>query len=377
MAVSPISPPDSPMSDSSESSKQNGQDDEALSSLLLLLRSNQTKDHSEGSGIVEASEDTRNKKDSGSRNSTVKQYSVEELRGYFHLPIVEVAKQLGICTTLLKKICRKSKIKRWPYRQIRSITKSVQSLEMASLNDSLLDSERARYREQITLLQNTLDLLIQDPNTPVASQIMLEGIQGIGDIGDLGDELSRHKPKTDVAAVLAAAAATASFEGSESISKKKKQQAAEELQKQQEDEHAAAESNTTPMVIGVTTSGHAIVTQNGKLKLKFHPPVQLAPLERRKMRSQKKLVPLIEPDICNYVHIDFLPRALLRLKVDKLDATLQDVQQHMSVELVSSASSNGDQGISVIPERTQVDMSRQFQVLSPAATSIPLEATQF
>ena len=64
------------------------------------------------------------------------------------------------------KVCRKLKIKKWPYRQIRSITKSVQSLEMASLNDALLEAERARYREQITLLQNTLDLLIQDPNTP-------------------------------------------------------------------------------------------------------------------------------------------------------------------------------------------------------------------
>ena len=153
-------------SDSSTSSKHNGQDDEALSSLLLLLRSNQSKDRTEAS-IVNSSvrdEEATEKKDVGLRG--LKQYSVEDLRAYFHLPIVEVAKQLGICTTLLKKICRKCKIKRWPYRQIRSITKSVQSLEMASLNDSLLNSERARYREQINLLQNTLDLLIQDPNTP-------------------------------------------------------------------------------------------------------------------------------------------------------------------------------------------------------------------
>lgn len=142
-----------------------GQDDEALSSLLLLLRSNQTKDQPE-SAAAEEQDDGRGKQKDSLRNASIKQYTIEELRRYFHLPIVEVAKQLGICTTLLKKVCRKLKIKKWPYRQIRSITKSVQSLEMASLNEALLEPEKARYREQITLLQNTLDLLIQDPNTP-------------------------------------------------------------------------------------------------------------------------------------------------------------------------------------------------------------------
>ena len=147
------------------SQPQHGQDDEALSSLLLLLRSNQTKDQPDSS-MVDPSEESRGKPKDSFRNANIKQYTIEELRRYFHLPIVEVAKQLGICTTLLKKVCRKLKIKKWPYRQIRSITKSVQSLEMASLNDALLESERARYKEQITILQNTLDLLIQDPNAP-------------------------------------------------------------------------------------------------------------------------------------------------------------------------------------------------------------------
>jgi hypothetical protein len=91
---------------------------------------------------------------------------MDDLRRYFHLPIVEVARQLGICTTLLKKVCRRMRIQRWPYRQIRSITKSVQSLEMACLNEGLLESERAKFHDQIKVLQNTLDLLIQDPNTP-------------------------------------------------------------------------------------------------------------------------------------------------------------------------------------------------------------------
>lgn len=144
--------------------------------------------------------------------------------------------------------------------------------------------------------------------------------------------LLMHKPKTDVAAVLAAAAATANFETSESTNKRRKQ-AAEEL-KQQEEEIAAAEAKSAPMMIGTTMAGHAFVTQNGKQRMKFIPPIYLASLERRKLRSQKKLVPLIEPDICNYIQIDFLPRTLLRLEGDKLDITLQEIQQH---QLSSSA----------------------------------------
>ena len=150
--------------------------------------------------------------------------------------------------------------------------------------------------------------------------------------------LMQHKPKTDVAAVLAAAAATANFETSESTNKRRKQ-AAEEL-KQQEEEIAAAAASSAPMMIGATVTGHAVVTQNGKQRVKFVPPIYLAPLERRKMRSQKKLVPLIEPDICNYIHIDFLPRTLLRLDGDKLDVTLQEVQHRMAEQHPSDSQSH-------------------------------------
>ena len=92
---------------------------------------------------------------------------MEDLRKYFHLPIVEVARQLGTCTTALKKICRKNNISKWPYRQIRSITKSIQSLEMASLNDTLSEELRIQYRQQIVTLQNAIDDLIKDPNSIV------------------------------------------------------------------------------------------------------------------------------------------------------------------------------------------------------------------
>lgn len=164
-----------------------GQDDEALSSLLLLLKSNQSKQekaHIEcllnqqetfirakpSAPAGDASGDSSN-----TRLANCRLYSVDELRKYFHLPIVEVAKQLGICTTLLKKVCRNNKIKRWPYRQIRSITKTIQSLEMAYMNESLQEKERMRYKDQVVLLQNTLDLIIKDPNISGAIFLVCSG----------------------------------------------------------------------------------------------------------------------------------------------------------------------------------------------------------
>ena len=104
---------------------------------------------------------------SGSQKSSIsRNIKIDDLRSYFHLPIVEVAKQLGICTTLLKRVCRTNKIKKWPYRQIRSIAKSIQSLEMSSMNGLLPEAERDKSQEQITFLKRSLEALIDDPSIP-------------------------------------------------------------------------------------------------------------------------------------------------------------------------------------------------------------------
>lgn len=54
-----------------------------------------------------------------------KDITFEDLAKYFHLPINQVAKELGICATILKKICRKNGIPRWPHRKIKSIDKRL------------------------------------------------------------------------------------------------------------------------------------------------------------------------------------------------------------------------------------------------------------
>ncbi|XP_073013734.1 uncharacterized protein [Typha latifolia] len=54
---------------------------------------------------------------------------LSDLMGYFHLPIAVAAKELNICSTALKKICRRYGIARWPHRKIKSIDRRISSLQ--------------------------------------------------------------------------------------------------------------------------------------------------------------------------------------------------------------------------------------------------------
>nr|BAN21750.1 minus dominance protein [Gonium multicoccum] len=44
-----------------------------------------------------------------------------DISNYFHLPIKEASKSLGISTTYLKRLCRQLGIPRWPYRKVASL----------------------------------------------------------------------------------------------------------------------------------------------------------------------------------------------------------------------------------------------------------------
>lgn len=96
------------------------------------------------------------------KSLVTKHISIEELRAHFDRPIIDVAKDFGICITLMKKICRRNGIKRWPHRQIRSLSKSIASMEAAML--SAHGSEREKYRDQIINLKMKRESVIADPN---------------------------------------------------------------------------------------------------------------------------------------------------------------------------------------------------------------------
>lgn len=45
-----------------------------------------------------------------------------DVGGYFHLPIEKASERLRLCPTVVKKICRKGGVGRWPYRKVNSLS---------------------------------------------------------------------------------------------------------------------------------------------------------------------------------------------------------------------------------------------------------------
>ncbi|ELR19000.1 RWPRK domain containing protein [Acanthamoeba castellanii str. Neff] len=89
---------------------------------------------------------------------------LEQLTKYFHLPINAVAKELGVCATVLKKICRKNGIPRWPHRKIKSLDKMIGSLQAISPKSP---EDEERIKQEIAALVNKKRYLITNPNSLV------------------------------------------------------------------------------------------------------------------------------------------------------------------------------------------------------------------
>ncbi|RLN65451.1 hypothetical protein BBP00_00002848 [Phytophthora kernoviae] len=89
--------------------------------------------------------------------------TLDELRAHFGKPIVEVARELGICTTFLKKICRRLGIKRWPHRQIRSLARTIQMLEQVEAV-ATTPQEKNKYETQIAQLKEKQRAVMANPD---------------------------------------------------------------------------------------------------------------------------------------------------------------------------------------------------------------------
>eukprot|EP00771_Trimastix_marina_P000232 gnl/Trimastix_PCT/1240.p1 GENE.gnl/Trimastix_PCT/1240~~gnl/Trimastix_PCT/1240.p1 ORF type:complete len:403 (-),score=41.35 gnl/Trimastix_PCT/1240:85-1293(-) len=89
--------------------------------------------------------------------STKKDISMKTLQSYFHLPIKQVADELNVCTTVLKKICREKGIQRWPYRKIHSLDNTIVQLENSpEMTEAVI--------QRISALRKQRDETIINPN---------------------------------------------------------------------------------------------------------------------------------------------------------------------------------------------------------------------
>jgi hypothetical protein len=111
----------------------------------------------------------------------------------------------------------------------------------------------------------------------------------------------------------------------------------------EDDQTDSMESSLTsqqPMV-GETQVSYLVLHERGNKKLVFVPPVMLAPLQRKKVKTSKKVVPLIEPDICNYMRMDFLPEAVIR-KIDTFGSSQQTLSSGTTLPSQQSLQSQLD-----------------------------------
>lgn len=79
------------------------------------------------------------------------------LQQNFHLPISQVAKDLGVCATVLKKLCRQHGIPRWPHRKIKSLNKMIAVLEETKTESE--EEEQQRLIELKALMKKKADIM--------------------------------------------------------------------------------------------------------------------------------------------------------------------------------------------------------------------------
>lgn len=87
----------------------------------------------------------------------------EDLAGVFHLPLPEAAKELGIGSTALKRVCRKQNIPRWPFRRLRSLDTLIRSVN-SDIKRSNDEAEQARLQIDLKHLQRQRESVMNNPS---------------------------------------------------------------------------------------------------------------------------------------------------------------------------------------------------------------------
>ncbi|KAL7591060.1 hypothetical protein Lser_V15G33652 [Lactuca serriola] len=80
--------------------------------------------------------------------------TMKDLVDYFHIPIEVAAKEIRVCPTVIKKICRKHGLLRWPYRKIKSIERKISTREKCLT--SLHAEERIHAQTEIDSLRQEI-----------------------------------------------------------------------------------------------------------------------------------------------------------------------------------------------------------------------------
>eukprot|EP00741_Cyanophora_paradoxa_P017449 tig00020965_g16858.t1 len=106
----------------------------------------------------------------------------EELVANFEHPIQDVARRLGVCVTVLKKICRSHGITRWPQRKLRSVVRWIEQADVVVQNrvpgfdHAAIAHVAQRLREIRSRLYSEPDTSIRDV-TGTIRKLLVQPIQ--------------------------------------------------------------------------------------------------------------------------------------------------------------------------------------------------------
>ena len=75
--------------------------------------------------------------------------TLKDLKQRFDRPFAEVAKEFKICKGMMKTICLQLGIARWPYRQVRSMARMIDSIRENIARCALDSCEKRRYERQL------------------------------------------------------------------------------------------------------------------------------------------------------------------------------------------------------------------------------------
>jgi len=102
----------------------------------------------------------------GSRLTTKIEYTLEDFKPYFHIPLKEAGKQLGMSLSQIKDRCRKIDLLNWPFRKLEKLQKSISALE-EQCQKRCIDESRKRqctHSGKIAELKVLMQEVIDNPN---------------------------------------------------------------------------------------------------------------------------------------------------------------------------------------------------------------------
>lgn len=93
----------------------------------------------------------------------LKEFTLSDFRPYFTMCLKDAAKQLGVCNTMLKNLCRKNNIVNWPFRKLSAVQKALEVVRQ-QCNANCHDAGGCAHEGRIKDLQETIERINENPN---------------------------------------------------------------------------------------------------------------------------------------------------------------------------------------------------------------------